>query len=143
MIIAAKTLVSPEDPVDFVLTSHIATMLFTQLSEEPDLVETYDHIFLRHQCRFLLKPLSSYFADDTQIPSSFTFMDLINMTHHHEEVCIGFKSNLAEFQKDPYYGVYLNPPKDQIFHFEIEHTFLVVVGPHRTQYEDHQVDSLF
>ena len=62
------------------------------------------------------------------------------MTRHHGEICIGFKSNLPELQNDPYFGVYINPPKDTPFHFEIEHTFLVVVAPHDNN-EHHPVNS--
>lgn len=102
------------DPVDFVLTSKTSTMLFTQLSEEGDMVQTYNLLFGDCTYEITLCPITDYVKLGEH---SLCFIDLYMSALCRGEVCIGFKSAMDEIQKAPYSGVYLNPPKDKAFPF--------------------------
>ena len=107
---------SPEidDPVDFVLTSKTSTMLFTQLSEEGDMVQTYELLFGDCTYEIALCPITDYVKLGEH---SLCFIDLYMSALCRGEICIGFKSDMLEIQAAPYSGMYINPPKDHAFPF--------------------------
>jgi ion channel POLLUX/CASTOR len=103
-----------DDPVDFVLTSKTSTMLFTQLSEQGDMVKTYNILFGDCSYEIALCPILDYV---TSCDGEISFIDLYISALKRGEVCIGFKSPMPEIQAPPYLGVYLNPPKQHQFPF--------------------------
>ncbi len=117
-----------DDPVDFVLTSKTSTMLFTQLSEDGDMVKTYNILFNDGSYEITLCPISDY---TSSYQSPLRFIDLAVSAQEKGEVCIGFKSDMEALRGDPYLGVYLNPPKDQPFPFSKDDS-LVILRPKRS-----------
>jgi hypothetical protein len=107
-------LIEPDDGVAFVQTSQVGTSLLTQLSEEEDLLRAYNHLFLQRQCALGLKPIELYLED---LSSPVRFIDLFGSAMSHHEVCVGIKSADPSLQSAPYYGVYVNPPKEKRFQF--------------------------
>ena len=116
-----------DDPVDFVLTSKTSTMLFTQLSEDGDMVKTYNILFDDCSCEIALCPILDY---TLSCEPPLRFIDLYVNALTRGEVCIGFKSKMDEIQADPYLGVYLNPPKDQVFPFSNEDLLVILRSKH-------------
>lgn len=119
-----------DDPVDFVLTSKTSTMLFTQLSEEGDMVKTYNILFGDRSYEIALCPILDYINSSEE---SISFIDLYTNALKRGEVCIGFKSTMPEIQVPPYLGVYLNPPKNHLFSF-IDQDELVLLRPKENEY---------
>jgi ion channel POLLUX/CASTOR len=108
-------LIEPDDGVAFVQTSQVGTSLLTQLSEEEDLLRAYNHLFLQRQCALGLKPIELY-LDDLSEP--VRFIDLFGAAMSHHEVCVGVKTSDPSVQGAPYFGVYVNPPKERAFQMQ-------------------------
>jgi hypothetical protein len=107
-------LIEPDDGVAFVQTSQVGTSLLTQLSEEEDLLRAYNHLFLQRQCALGLKPIELYLED---LSAPVRFIDLFGSAMSHHEVCVGIKSADPSLRGAPFYGVYVNPPKERSFQF--------------------------
>ena len=107
-------LIQAEDGVDFVQTSQVATSLFTQLSEEEDLLRTYDQLFLRRRVALGLKPIELYLPPE-DLGRPVRFVDLLGAAQSHHEVCVGVKCADPSIAEDPYFGVFVNPPKERAF----------------------------
>ena len=112
-----------DDPVDFVLTSKTSTMLFTQLSEDGDMVKTYNILFNDCSYEIALCPINDY---TLSCEEPLRFIDLYVNALEKGEVCIGFKSEMAEISEEPYLGFYLNPPKDQVFPFSSDDLLVIL-----------------
>jgi len=108
-------LIEPSDQVDFVQSSQVATSLLTQLSEEEDLVRAFNHLFLQRESALGLKPIELYIQE---LSGPVRFIDLFGAAMSHHEVCVGVKSADPSIQGAPYFGVYVNPPKERTFQFE-------------------------
>jgi len=121
-----------DDPVHCALTSRISTMLFTQLSEENDMAQTYHLLFGTGQIEVAFCPIADYTEDFKGI----SFPDLYLSALGQGEVCIGFKSAMSELQGEPYEGVWINPPKDRHFDF-FEDDLLILL---RTKVQPSSID---
>ena len=111
-----------DDPVHCALTSRISTMLFTQLSEENDMAQTYHLLFGTGQVEVAFCPIVDYTEELTAI----SFPDLYQSVLGQGSVCIGFKSQMTEIQGAPFEGVWINPPKDRTFDF-LEDDLLILL----------------
>lgn len=107
-------LIQPEDGVDFVQTSQVATSLFTQLSEEEDLLRAYDQLFLRRRVALGLKPIELYLPPE-ELGGPVRFVDVLGAAQSHHEVCVGVKCADPSIAGEPYLGVFVNPPKEREF----------------------------
>jgi len=105
-------LIEDGDQVDFVLTSQVATSLLTQLSEEEDLLRAYNQLFLERQTTLSLKPVELYIE---ALKAPVRFIDLLGAAMTHDEVCVGVKSADPRLRGAPFYGVHVNPHKEQSF----------------------------
>lgn len=110
-----EQLIQKEDPVDFVITSQVATMLLTQLSEEVHMLDAYHLIFNEHQVSIYLKPIERYIDG---LPTHMRFIELFCAAQAQDEICIGFQSSTPELQVAPYHGIYINPPKNYECYFK-------------------------
>jgi hypothetical protein len=102
-----------DDPVHCALTSRISTMLFTQLSEENDMAQTYHLLFGTGQVEVAFCPILDY----TEDLKGISFPDLYLSALGQGEICIGFKSSMPEIQGEPLEGVLINPPKNRTYDF--------------------------
>lgn len=116
-------LIEEGDQVDFIQSSQVATSLLTQLSEEEDLVRAYNHLFLQRECALDLKPVSLY-IDEFSEP--VRFIDLFGAAMSHHEVCVGIQCSDPSLQGPPYYGVYVNPPKEKSFQLQKDDQVIVL-----------------
>ena len=103
-----------DDPIHYVLTAQTATMLFTQLSEQGDMVKTYELLFKSGCWELSLCHIQDY----TEHLHDLSFIDLYNSALCRGEICIGFTTQMTEFQAPPYHGMVLNPPKTLTYQFE-------------------------
>lgn len=103
-----------DDPIHFVLTPKTSTMLFTQLSEEGDMVKTYELLFKSGCWEVALCPISEY----TTTLEQLSFIDLYHGALTRGEICIGFTSSATEFQEGSFKGMVLNPSKSARYSFQ-------------------------
>ena len=118
-----EKLIQKDDPVDFVITSQVATMLLTQLSEEVHMLETYHLIFNEHQVSTYLKPIERYLD---HLPKEVEFIELFCAAQAQDEICIGFQSSMPSLQVAPFQGIRINPPKNEKFLFEKGDRMIVI-----------------
>ena len=96
---------------DFVISNRMVSMIFAQMSEEPDIKKVYDDLFQEDGSEIYVKPAELYFDS---LPVTATFADLMLLAQkREEEACIGVKiASLASLPSENY-GVNLIPPKNQ------------------------------
>ena len=95
---------------DFIISNRMVSMMFAQISEEPDIQDVYDDLFQEDGSEIYVKPAWLYF---NELPITLRFGDLMALVQKRDaEVCIGYK--LKEFEGDPdeNFGVTLIPLKD-------------------------------
>ena len=108
-------------------------MLFTQLSEDNDMAQTYHLLFGTGQVEVAFCPILDY----TEELRAISFPDLYLSALGQGSVCIGFKSQMPEIQGAPFEGVWINPPKDRTYDF-FEDDLLILLRSkvHQTEAEE-------
>ena len=94
---------------DFIISNRVVSMLFAQISEEPEIQSVYDDLFQEDGSEIYVKPVELYF--DT-FPQTVTFADLMRLAQKRdEEACIGYKIASLSSDSKQNYGVKLIPLK--------------------------------
>jgi len=109
---ANRDLVSHAGVDDFIISNRMVSMLFAQMSEEPEIEGVYENLFREEGSEIYVKPAWLYFGS---LPVTCRFGDLMRVAQKREgEIAIGYK--LKELEPDPgaNYGVSINPPKDSV-----------------------------
>ncbi len=126
---ANRELVAHAGVNDFIISNRMVSMIFTQISEEPDIQKVYDNLFAEEGSEIYVKPASLYF--DT-LPITCRFGDLMRVTQKRdEEICLGYKIKALEGDSDANYGVKLIPPKDSEITLNEEDCLVVVAEDDR------------
>ncbi len=95
---------------DFLISNRMVSMIFAQLSEQPDIRRVYDDLFQEDGSEIYVKPASLYFDE---LPVTCRFGDLLALAQKRDaEVCLGYKIQALENELDENHGVSLVPPKD-------------------------------
>jgi hypothetical protein len=106
-----RELVSHAGVNDFIISNRMVSMIFAQISEEPDIQRVYDNLFAEEGSEIYVKPASLYFDE---LPVTCRFGDLMRVAQKRdEEICLGFKLKALENDAEANYGVKLIPPKDE------------------------------
>ena len=104
-------------------------MIFTQISEEPDIQKVYDDLFAEDGSEINVKPAGLYF--DT-LPVTCPFGDLMRAAQKRdEEICLGYKLQSLEGDVSTNFGVKLIPPKDSEITLNEEDCLVVVAEDDR------------
>ncbi len=98
-----KTLAELTKPDDFIIGNNITSLLLTQLSENPTLLEIYKEIFNSSGSEIYLRPIDNYI----QLGVSTSFNTLTEAAMRRGEVALGYKT--SSISKN--YGIVLNPSK--------------------------------
>lgn len=107
---ANRELVSHAGVKDFIISNRMVSMIFAQLSEEPDMEEVYGDLFAESGSELYVKPASLYFQE---LPVTCRFGDLMRVAQKRgAEICIGYKLERLEHDAEANFGVRLIPPKD-------------------------------
>ena len=126
---ANRELVAHAGVNDFIISNRMVSMIFTQISEEPDIQKVYDNLFAEEGSEIYVKPAPLYF--DT-LPITCRFGDLMRVTQKRdEEICLGYKLKALESDADANYGVKLIPPKDSEITLNEEDCLVVVAEDDR------------
>lgn len=107
-----QELISRAGVNDFIISNRMISMMFAQISEEPDIQDVYDDLFQEEGSEIYVKPAWLYFHE---LPITCRFGDLMALVQKRDhEVCIGYKikAHEADADADANFGVELIPPKD-------------------------------
>lgn len=114
---------------DFIISNRMVSMIFAQISEEPDIQKVYDNLFEEEGSEIYVKPAWLYFD---ALPVTCRFGDLMRVAQKRdEEICIGYKLKTLEPDSDANYGVKLIPPKDSEITLNEEDCLVVVAEDDR------------
>ena len=106
---ANRELVAHAGVNDFIISNRMVSMIFAQISEEPDIQRVYENLFSEEGSEIYVKPAPLYF--DT-LPLTCRFGDLMRITQKRdEEICLGYKIKALEGDIGANFGVKLIPPK--------------------------------
>jgi hypothetical protein len=107
---ANRDLVSHAGVDDFIISNRMVSMLFAQMSEQPEIENVYQNLFREEGSEIYVKPAWLYFSS---LPVTCRFGDLMRVAQKREgEIAIGYKLKSLESDPDANYGVKINPPKD-------------------------------
>ncbi len=119
-----QDLISRAGVNDFLISNRIVSMVFSQLSEEPRILQVYDDLFQEEGSEIYVKPAALYFEN---LPVTRTFADLMAVAQKRDdEVCIGYKLKSLEGDADENFGVKLIPLKDSEVTLTAEDCLVVV-----------------
>lgn len=126
---ANRELVAHAGVNDFIISNRMVSMIFAQISEEPDIQKVYDNLFAEEGSEIYVKPAPLYF--DT-LPITCRFGDLMRLTQKRdEEICLGYKIKALEGDVGANFGVKLIPPKDSEITLNEEDCLVVVAEDDR------------
>ncbi|GMR23507.1 MAG: hypothetical protein BMS9Abin37_1941 [Acidobacteriota bacterium] len=126
---ANRELVAHAGVNDFIISNRMVSMIFAQISEEPDIQKVYDNLFAEEGSEIYVKPAGLYF--DT-LPVTCPFGDLMRATQKRdEEICLGYKLQSLEDDVGANFGVRLIPPKDSEITLNEEDCLVVVAEDDR------------
>jgi Trk K+ transport system NAD-binding subunit len=109
---------------DFIISNRMVSMIFAQISEEPDIQNVYDNLFSEGGSEIYVKPAWLYFDS---LPVTCRFGDLMRVAQKREgEICLGYKLKASESDSDANYGVKLIPRKDSEITLTEEDCLVVV-----------------
>ena len=121
---ANQSLVNQAGVDDFVISNRMVSMIFAQISEEPDIQQVYDDLFQEEGSEIYVKPAELYFKT---LPIRVPFGDLMRAAQKRdEEVCIGYKAKAEENDPAASFGVHLIPAKDQMIDLQPNDGLVVV-----------------
>jgi len=110
-----RELISRAGVNDFIISNRMVSMMFAQISEEPDIQDVYDDLFQEDGSEIYVKPASLYFPAD-QFPITCSFGDLMAHARKRDgEICLGVKLKDKEQSSSDNYGVSLIPEKTTTF----------------------------
>jgi len=121
-----RELISRAGVNDFIISNRMVSMMFAQISEEPDIQDVYDDLFQEDGSEIYVKPAWLYFDAD-QLPITCSFGDLMAHARKRDgEICLGIKVKANEQQSSENYGVSLIPPKDTVFTLQADDGLVVL-----------------
>jgi hypothetical protein len=107
---ANRDLVSHAGVDDFIISNRMVSMLFAQMSEEPQIEKVYENLFKEEGSEIYVKPAWLYFG---ALPVTCRFGDLMRVAQKREgEIAIGYKLERQVSDSAANYGVRINPSKD-------------------------------
>jgi hypothetical protein len=107
-----RDLISHAGVDDFIISNRMVSMLFAQMSEEPEIEGVYENLFREEGSEIYVKPAWLYFS---ALPVTCRFGDLMRAAQKRGgEIAIGYKLRKLESDSGANYGVKINPPKDEI-----------------------------
>ena len=105
-----QELISRAGVNDFIISNRMVSMMFAQISAEPDIQDVYDDLFQEDGSEIYVKPAWLYFDE---LPVTCRFGDLMALVRKRDtEICIGYKLGALENDADENFGVKLIPFKD-------------------------------
>ncbi|MFT5587114.1 MAG: hypothetical protein ACI9VR_004722, partial [Cognaticolwellia sp.] len=119
-----QELISRAGVNDFIISNRMVSMVFAQISNEPDIQLVYDDLFQEDGSEIYVKPAWLYFDE---LPVTCTFGDLMHHVRKRDtEICIGWKCGADQEDGEKNFGVTLIPFKDTVITLTAEDGLVVV-----------------
>ena len=93
------------NPDDFVVSEQLASLLMTQLSENPDLGPVFADLFDSYESELMLKPASFYLP----MSAAVTFHEAIASARRFNEIAIGYRKHSGNGKAET--SIVINPKK--------------------------------
>ena len=98
---------------DFIISNQMISKIFAQVSENPEVLRVYEHLFQEDGSEVYLKPVRLYFASVPTEP--VTYADLMLAAQARDEICLGYRLMQRGKSVEDQFGVVLNPSKTGSF----------------------------
>ncbi len=99
-----RDLASVAEADDFIVSNALVSLMVSQVSENPHLVEVFDELFTAGGYELYLKPVEHYVTT-----GDVSFATVCEAALHRDELAIGYR--LTAKAKEPGFGVVVNPNK--------------------------------
>jgi hypothetical protein len=97
---------------DFLVSNQFVSKIYAQVSEEPDVLHVYEDLFAEEGSEVYLKPVRLFIAPRS-VPISFGDLTVAGLMRN--ESVFGVRLMAEENDASRNNGIYLNPPKNQMF----------------------------
>lgn len=118
-----QELIARTEVDDFIISNKMVSMIFAQLSEEPNIRRVYDQFFKKGGSEIYLKPAPLYFE---KLPTKVTFADMMALVNKREEICLGIRLDKHRTDPDRNFGIKLIPKKTQEFTLKAKDRLVVL-----------------
>ena len=122
-------LISKTGVNDFIISNQMISKIFSQISENPDILKVYEDLFREEGSEIYLKPLALYFETIPEEPVSFA--DLMGMAWKRNEICLGYRQSSHALNVQENFGIVLDPPKDMQFALNPTDSLIVLAEDER------------
>ena len=99
------------NPDDFVVSEQLASLLITQLSENPDLGPVFADLFDSYESELMLKPATLYLPRGETV----TFHDAVASARRFNEIAIGYRKHTGNGKAST--SIVINPKKSESISF--------------------------
>lgn len=111
-------------PDDFIVSSRLVSLMLTQVSENPALIEVFEQLFSGAGCEIYVRPASEYVKGGTEVD----FYTICAAAAQRQETAIGFRSAADSRIATEGYGVHLNPTKTERRTFAADDSVIVLAA---------------
>ena len=108
------------DPDDFVVSEQLASLLMTQLSENPELDPVFADLFDSVRAELMLKPATAYVPAEREVD----FFDVVASAARFEEVALGYRKHSVGGPGQT--SIVINPDKKERVTFSDEDHLIVL-----------------
>lgn len=107
---------------DFIVSEHLVSLMMTQLSENPKLMNLFTDIFDSEGSEIYLKPVSNYVRTGEEV----RYATLVEAASRRGETAIGYRILAENREAGKAYGVHINPLKSKPVTFTDKDRIIVV-----------------
>jgi voltage-gated potassium channel Kch len=107
---------------DFIVSEHLVSLMMSQLSENPDLMDVFTDIFDPEGSEIYLKPIGHYVA----IGQPVNFYTVVEAARRRGETALGYRITSEANEAGKSYGVHTNPKKSEQVTFAAEDKIIVI-----------------
>lgn len=118
-----RELSDTSDSRDIVVSSELVSLMLSQLSENPGLLEVYEDLFSAQGCEIYLKPAGHYVRPEVEV----TFATVAASARRYGETAIGYRLGVDTLNAAANFGISINPPQDERL-FLAAGDFVVVIS---------------
>ena len=107
---------------DFIVSPNLLSKYIAQISENKNLTQVFDVLLTAEGVEIYLKPVVLF----TTLNRTVSFRQILQASIQHQTLAIGYR--LMKFSQDPtrFYGIVLNPDKDEMIIFRHDDKIIVL-----------------
>ena len=111
---------------DFIVSPDLLSKYIAQISENGNLTKVFDILLTAEGVEIYLRPVSLFLPLGFTPNSNVSFREILLASLHQQSLAIGYR--LMRYAQDAsrFYGIVLNPDKDQTIVFRLEDKIIVL-----------------